>query len=88
LDDLNTPLGKKPARVDARWKSLVLPLITGVLGIMVVVALAWVILVDNPLGGEPMATAKIELPQAAKDDPPNPLRKQVPCSPTPRASKP
>jgi uncharacterized protein len=70
LDDLNTPLGKKPARVDARWKSLVLPLITGVLGIMVVVALAWVILVDNPLGGEPMATAKIELPQTSKDDPP------------------
>jgi hypothetical protein len=55
---------------------------------MVVVALAWVILVDNPLGGEPMATAKIELPQAAKGRSAGRLRKTVPLSPTPRASKP
>jgi len=64
LDDLNTPLGKKPAPGNARWKSLILPLITGALGTMVVAALAWVILVDNPLGGEPMATATIEMPKS------------------------
>lgn len=64
MDDLNTPLGKRPARSNARWKALVLPLITGVLGAMVVAALAWVVLVDDPLGGEPVATAAIEIPQA------------------------
>jgi polysaccharide deacetylase 2 family uncharacterized protein YibQ len=64
LDDLNTPLGKKPTPGSARWKSLILPLITGVLGTMVVAALAWVVLVDNPLGGEPMATATIEMPKS------------------------
>ena len=69
MDDLNTPLGRKPARGNARWKSLVLPLFTGVLGALIIAALAWVILVDDPLGGEPMATATIELPQAKKDAP-------------------
>jgi polysaccharide deacetylase 2 family uncharacterized protein YibQ len=63
LDDLNTPLGKKPARSNARWKTLFLPLVTTVFGAMVIVAVAWVVLVDDPLGGEPMATAKLDLPQ-------------------------
>jgi hypothetical protein len=62
LDDLNTPLGKKPARAKPRWQGLLLPFVTAVFGAMVLAAVAWVVLVDDPLGGEPMATAAIDLP--------------------------
>jgi hypothetical protein len=66
VDDLNTPLGQKPDRRNARWKPLLLPAVTVVLGVLVVGALAWIAFVDDPLGGEPIATAKIEI-AAGKD---------------------
>jgi uncharacterized protein len=65
VDDLNTPLGQKPDRRNARWKPLLLPAVTVVLGVLVVGALAWIAFVDDPLGGEPIAT--IEIQQAKTD---------------------
>ena len=69
-DDLNTPLGpRQSGRAAARWKPPVLPLVTGALAAIIVAALAWIAFVDDPLGGEPVARAAIENPQAsAKSD--------------------
>ncbi len=62
-DDLNTPLTRPAQRPSARWKPLLLPLITLALAATVVTGLGWAIFVDDPLGGEPIATATIQKPQ-------------------------
>lgn len=68
-DDLNTPLTRPAPRPSARWKHLLLPLIALVLAATVLTGLGWAIFVDNPLGGEPMATATIQKPQPKVDAP-------------------
>src|SRR5690606_21961686 len=62
-DDLNKPLTRPAPRASARWKPLLLPLVTLVLAAAVLTGLGWSIFVDDPLGGEPMATATIAKPQ-------------------------
>ncbi len=69
-DDLDNPLGSKPsARHSARWKLPVLPLVAGALAATIAVALVWIAVVDNPLGGEPMARVAIGSPPAKDDRP-------------------
>jgi polysaccharide deacetylase 2 family uncharacterized protein YibQ len=69
-DDLNTPLSRPAPRASARWKALLLPLVTVVLSAVVLTAVGWAILVDDPMGGEPAATATITKPQPAQSEPP------------------
>lgn len=60
-DDLGTPLGPKRTRASAgRWKPPLLPLVTGLLGAAILVALGWALFVDDPLGGEPVAVVAIK----------------------------
>jgi polysaccharide deacetylase 2 family uncharacterized protein YibQ/xanthosine utilization system XapX-like protein len=70
-DDLNAPLGQ-----DKRKRLLKLPvpapqLLAGALGLLGIVVVAWAALVNDPLGGEPVAVVAAKLPpatQAARDD--------------------
>ena len=64
-DDLFAPLGldKKPAR--ARLPSFLLPVTAGVLGIALATFAIWVAVGHDPLGGEPMAVAKVNPGAAA-----------------------
>ncbi len=60
-DDLDAPLGQEIAR---KRRRIVLPftapqLIAGVLGLFLVVFALWTIMIDDPLGGEPVAIASI-----------------------------
>jgi len=65
-DDLFAPLGldKKPAR--ARLPSFLLPVTAGVLGIALATFVIWVMVGHDPLGGEPMAVAKVNPGAAAR----------------------
>ncbi len=76
-DDLNTPLGqdRKPKR--SKLPRLVPWTVAGVLGLCLVVFIAWAAVVDDPLGGEPIVVvaaepsappAKPEEAKAAKPD--------------------
>jgi polysaccharide deacetylase 2 family uncharacterized protein YibQ len=69
-DDLSTPLSRPAARRSARWTPRLLPLVTVALAVVVLAGLGWAILVDDPMGGEPTATATITKPQPAKSNPP------------------
>lgn len=62
-EDLSTPLGPKRSggRPD-RWTQPLLLAVVGAFAAAIVVALGWVALVDDPLGGEPMARAAINAP--------------------------
>jgi polysaccharide deacetylase 2 family uncharacterized protein YibQ len=60
-DDLDTPLGSgarndAPPRLHVSFWSIM----TGLLALMVLTGTAWVLLVDDPLGGEPRAIVAIE----------------------------
>ncbi len=68
-DDLNTPLSRPAARRSARWTPLLLPLVTVALAVVVLAGLGWAIFVDDPMGGEPTATAAITKPQPVKNEP-------------------
>jgi hypothetical protein len=65
-DDLFAPLGldKKPAR--ARLPSFLLPVTAGVLGIALATFVTWVMVGHDPLGGEPIAVAKVNPGAAAR----------------------
>jgi polysaccharide deacetylase 2 family uncharacterized protein YibQ/xanthosine utilization system XapX-like protein len=65
-DDLNAPLGQ-----DKRKRLLKLPvpapqLLAGALGLSGIVVVAWAALVNDPLGGEPVAVVAAKLPPAAQ----------------------
>lgn len=68
-DDLNKPLTRPAPRPSARWRPLLLPLVTLVLAAAVLTGLGWAILVDDPLGGEPTATATITKPEPRSEPP-------------------
>ena len=66
MDDLNTPLARPPAK---RWR-LRLPLtapqvLAGACGLFLAAFAIWSVVVDDPLGGEPTATAPQEVAPAA-----------------------
>jgi len=62
-DDLDKPLGsKRSARTQPRWSVPVLPLVAGALASLIAVGLVWIAVVDDPLGGEPMARVAIGAP--------------------------
>jgi polysaccharide deacetylase 2 family uncharacterized protein YibQ len=63
-DDLDHPLGLEPDKPASRVPPRVLAGITGALAAIVAVALVWVLVVDDPLGGEPFAVATIGTPTA------------------------
>lgn len=65
-DDLNTPLGMDE-RKKRRLPSPV-PVIASAVGAIFAIAIAWAALIDNPLGGEPVAVVAIDRtkPQAGK----------------------
>ncbi len=65
-DDLGKPLGtNRASRTPARWKLPFVPLLASVLAGVLILALGWVALVDDPLGGEPRAVASINTPDAS-----------------------
>jgi polysaccharide deacetylase 2 family uncharacterized protein YibQ len=81
-DDLNKPLTRPAPRASARWKTLLLPLVTLVLAAAVLTGLGWAIFIDDPLGGEPMATATIQKPQMKSEPPAAATPKQSPAEQT------
>jgi polysaccharide deacetylase 2 family uncharacterized protein YibQ len=65
-DDLEKPLTPRHReRKRVRFRLPVLPLITLGLAAVIVAALGWLAVVDDPLGGEPTALAPIERPVTA-----------------------
>lgn len=68
-DDLQTPLSRPAARGIARRRPPLLPLVTAALAAIVLAALTWALVVDDPLGGEPVASAVIDKPQAENETP-------------------
>lgn len=70
-DDLSTPLGQgRNKRSGGRSSFPMLPFMAGMLAFIVAIAIVWVAVVDNPLGGEPIAVAVIEAPKAEEKAPP------------------
>jgi uncharacterized protein len=68
-DDLNTPLSRPASRRASRWRLPVLPIVVTGLAAIVLSAVAWTLLVDDPLGGEPMATTLIIKPEPKPEEP-------------------
>ncbi len=63
-DDLGKPLGKNRSRTaQPRGKLPLVPALAVLLGGTLAFAAAWVALIDDPLGGEPRAFAKISTPE-------------------------
>jgi polysaccharide deacetylase 2 family uncharacterized protein YibQ len=72
-DDLDTPLNsKRRGRAFRPPARLLAPLLTVVLAALVAVPAAWIMLFDEPLGGEPSAVATIDIPQPVAGSPPMP----------------
>jgi polysaccharide deacetylase 2 family uncharacterized protein YibQ len=73
-DDLNTPLGVKKA-ASRRKLPATAPILAALAAAVLVLGVVWTALIENPLGGEPIAVVTIERPQhkakeqAAKDEP-------------------
>jgi polysaccharide deacetylase 2 family uncharacterized protein YibQ len=67
LDDLDTPLGQNaPARRRFAWPTRPAPAAATLLGGAVVGFVIWAAVVHDPLGGEPLASAAIPLPETAE----------------------
>ncbi|MCC2111448.1 MAG: divergent polysaccharide deacetylase family protein [Hyphomicrobiales bacterium] len=58
--DLTTPLGTDPKPAAKRFSLPLLPIAGGLIGIVFLVAVTWVLVVEDPLGGEPFAVAHIQ----------------------------
>ncbi len=67
-DDLNTPLGMTRAARKPRRLPHPAPIVVGIAAAVLAVGIVWTALIENPLGGEPVAVIAIErpLPGAAK----------------------
>lgn len=81
MDDLETPLkAKRSGQGAKRLPVSLLGLFTTALAAMLCLAIAWVVLFDDPLGGEPRHVVKIEQiapPQSQTKTPVGPKREQT-----------
>src|SRR5215213_4655285 len=82
-DDLTKPLGKaKPKRKPFVIPGLlVMRAVAGLLGLCVAILVGWILLVDEPFGGEPVVTLSADprpSPQAAAPSEPRPLGATAP----------
>jgi polysaccharide deacetylase 2 family uncharacterized protein YibQ len=78
-DDLNAPLSRPAARKPPLWRRAFLPLVTLLLAAIVLAAVGWGLFVQDPLGGEPMATTLIIKPEPKAAEPPT-AKSGVPSS--------
>ena len=71
-DELSTPLGKKAARKQRRFRLpfTAIQAIAVLLGLFLVVFLSVALFTDNPLGGEPIARVALQNPAADDKAPP------------------
>src|SRR6266850_6194387 len=75
IDDLSKPLGQRPKK---KKKQFVVPIwlvsrsIAGVLGLCVAVLAGWILLVDEPFGGEPMVMVSADTRTSPKPKPGEP----------------
>ena len=83
-DDLSAPLGQSKSRKSRlRVPRVLAPAIAGILTLMLLVFAGWVLLVDDPFGGEPMAVVAAHMAAApAQEKAPE---KQAPRIPEPTA---
>jgi uncharacterized protein len=77
-DDLSAPLGRPPKKPHRAIAVPVPQIIAGVLALFLGVFVLWVVVVDDPFGGEPMAIVPADLHIAAKTS-------QIPGAPQPIA---
>jgi polysaccharide deacetylase 2 family uncharacterized protein YibQ len=80
-DDLDNPLGLGPQQPPSHMPVRVLGIAAGVLTVIVAFAAAWVMVIKDPLGGEPFAVADIGKPTDTAAAPAKP--KQVAGGPAP-----
>ncbi|WP_439572888.1 divergent polysaccharide deacetylase family protein [Phreatobacter sp.] len=81
-DDLDTPLGVEPRpEPKKRWLPPLMPAAAGLVGALVLAFVGAVVVVDNPLGGEPLAIAAIATAEARTVEPTGP--QPVPAAPAP-----
>jgi uncharacterized protein len=59
-DDLNAPLGQKPPNKRTAIQALVLPGTVALLGLFLFIFVVWAALVEDPLGGEPIAVVTVD----------------------------
>jgi uncharacterized protein len=69
-DDLNTPLGQKPPNKGTAIQVLVLRGTVAALSLCLFIFIAWAALVENPLGGEPIAVVTVDARSGAQGDKP------------------
>ena len=68
-DDLSAPLGRDKARKPRRSLGIALPLLAaGVLGATLAVFAGWVMIKDDPFGGEPIAVVRTDAGPANPDE--------------------
>ncbi len=89
-DELSAPLGQRPTRQDRQqqWPTAIPQLIAGALGLFVCVFAAWALVVEDPLGGEPVAVVAVSVPPpkiahatpAAMAPAPGPRRSDTPAA--------
>jgi polysaccharide deacetylase 2 family uncharacterized protein YibQ len=73
MDDLDRPLGQKTSPAAApRLPVLFLRLGIGAVGAVALAAIAWITLIDDPFGGQPVAVAPIRDAPPVADSPPPP----------------
>jgi len=68
LDDLNTPLSLPKGPRRKRFPISAQHVLVGILGSFLAVFAVWTVMVEDPHGGEPMATASIPVRTAAKTE--------------------
>ena len=71
-DDLSAPLGQDKRPRQRRNGLSFLQLVAAALGALAITIVGWAMLVEDPLGGEPMAIAPVDLAAAAKAKPEKP----------------
>jgi polysaccharide deacetylase 2 family uncharacterized protein YibQ len=83
-DEFSAPLGLPDARpATRRWRPPLVPILTGLFIAILAVFIGWVSLVDDPLGGEPVAIVAIE-----KAAPPSDTVKPAPAKSEPAPAAP
>jgi hypothetical protein len=68
-DELSAPLGQDKRPRQRRKGLSFLQLVAAALGALAITIVGWAMLVEDPLGGEPMAIAPVDLAAAAKAKP-------------------